>query len=283
MLLREKDISTRGVLNLRGIHLFHYPMSSCSQKTRIVLGIKGVEWVPHSVDLSKAEKNGQPFLGINPRGLVPVLVVDGNVHIESNDILHEIERLFPEPSLFPAEQIQEIDRLLEEEDDLHIDLRTLSFRFVYNRTQSTKPAAALERYRQHGTGTSDRKKRKEVEFYDRIARDGITDDAIAKSAAKFRTAYDKWDALLSNQPYLLGDDLSVIDVAWYVYTHRLRLAGYPVSTLHPGVEAWFLRLHALPTFPAGLAIPREIWPLVEQHRRAQEEAGQTLPELAGWR
>ena len=87
MKMDKKYITTREVLDLRGIHLFHYPMSSCSQKTRIILGIKRVDWAAHFIDLSKAENNSARFLGINPRGLVLVLVVDGEVHIESNEIL----------------------------------------------------------------------------------------------------------------------------------------------------------------------------------------------------
>jgi glutathione S-transferase len=34
-------------------------------------------------------------MGINPRGLVPCLVHDGEVHIESNDIILYLERAFP--------------------------------------------------------------------------------------------------------------------------------------------------------------------------------------------
>jgi glutathione S-transferase len=39
------------------------------------------------------------FLGINPRGLVPVLVHDGDVYIECNDILTYLESAFPEGRL----------------------------------------------------------------------------------------------------------------------------------------------------------------------------------------
>jgi glutathione S-transferase len=73
------------------------------------------------------------FLGINPRGLVPVLVHDGVVHIESNDIIQYLEQKFPTPKLIPAGHENKIAALLRHEDDLHLDLRTLSFRFVFNR------------------------------------------------------------------------------------------------------------------------------------------------------
>ena len=47
------------------------------------------------VDLLTNENFRPWFLGINPRGLVPVLVHDGAVHIESNDIIQYLEKTFP--------------------------------------------------------------------------------------------------------------------------------------------------------------------------------------------
>ena len=94
-LLLEKDIQTREVLDWQGLHLLHFASSACSQKVRIFLNLKGIEWTPHAVNLA-AQKNYEPwFLGINPRGLVPVLVHDGAVYIESNDILAYLEETFP--------------------------------------------------------------------------------------------------------------------------------------------------------------------------------------------
>src|SRR5580704_13795250 len=85
--LADGDIKTREVLGWKGVHVLHFMGSSCSQKLRIFLNLKGIPWQSHPIDLP-AYENMQPwFLGINPRGLVPVLVHDGAVHIESNDII----------------------------------------------------------------------------------------------------------------------------------------------------------------------------------------------------
>ena len=85
--LLDSDIRTREVLDWKGVHVLHFMGSSCSQKLRVFLNLKGIPWESHHVDLM-ANENFRPwFLGINPRGLVPVLVHDGAVHIESNDIV----------------------------------------------------------------------------------------------------------------------------------------------------------------------------------------------------
>src|SRR5580692_2536705 len=145
--LADGDIRTREVLGWKGVHILHFSGSSCSQKLRVFLNLKGIPWHSHPIDLPSNENFRPWFLGINPRGLVPVLVDDGAVHIESNDIIQYLEKKFPAPKLIPAGHENEVAALLKHEDDLHLDLRTLSFRFVFAPPGPPKPAAALERCR----------------------------------------------------------------------------------------------------------------------------------------
>ncbi|HEY5964613.1 MAG TPA: glutathione S-transferase N-terminal domain-containing protein, partial [Xanthobacteraceae bacterium] len=99
--LVDSDIKTREVHAWMGVHVLHFAGSSCSQKLRIFLNLKGIVWESHPVDLHSNENFKPWFLGINPRGLVPVLVHDGAVHIESNDIIAYLEQTFPSPKLIP--------------------------------------------------------------------------------------------------------------------------------------------------------------------------------------
>jgi glutathione S-transferase len=147
--LVDSDIRTREVLGWQGVHVLHFVGSSCSQKLRIFLNLKKIPWQSHPIDLPSNE-NMQPwFLGINPRGLVPVLVHDGAVHIESNDIIQYLEERFPTPRLIPAGHEKVVAALLEHEDDLHLDLRALSFRFVFAPPGPPKPAGGARKlYRQ---------------------------------------------------------------------------------------------------------------------------------------
>ena len=282
--LADGDIRTREVLGWNGVHVLHFMGSSCSQKLRIFLNLKKIPWQPHPVDLPGNE-NFQPwFLGINPRGLVPVLVHDGAVHIESNDIIQYLERTFPTPRLIPAGHDNEVAGLLKHEDDLHLDLRTLSFRFVFAPPGPPKPAAALESYRANGAGTvqglMDHEKNVQIEFWQRAAKEGFTDERARASALKFRAEFAALDSTLAKQPYLMGDDLSVLDIAWFIYEHRLSLAGYPFAPLHPHVHAWAERLRARPEFAKEIGRLRDS---PEQHdaiHRAQ--AGKTLQAVAGF-
>ncbi len=282
--LVDGDIKTREVLGWKGVHVLHFMGSSCSQKLRIFLDLKKIPWQSHPIDLPGYE-NMQPwFLGINPRGLVPVLVDNGAVHIESNDIIQYLEKKFPTPKLIPVGHENEVAALLKHEDDLHLDLRTLSFRFVFALPGPPKPAVALESYAANGTGTvggaKDHEKDVQIEFWQRAAKEGFTEERARASARKFRDEFEKLDRTLATQPHLMGDDLSVLDIAWFIYEHRLTLAGYPFARLHPHVHAWAEKLRAMPEFAKEVGQLRHSPEQLEAVRRAQ--AGKTLEAVVGF-
>ena len=284
--LVDSDIRTREVLGWKGVHVLHYSGSSCSQKLRIFLNLKGIPWESHVIDLH-ANENFQPwFLGINPRGLVPVLVHDGAVHIESNDIIAYLEKTFPQPRLIPAGHESEVAALLRHEDDLHLDLRTLSFRFVFAPPGAPKSAAALQSYAANGAGTvqgtQDPQKAVQIAFWERAAEQGFPDRMARASAEKFRAEFDALDKRLAGQPYLMGDAVSVLDIAWFVYANRLALGGYPLARLHPRVHAWIAKLAVRPAFAKEVAMPPEAMQRLEATRKAHAAAGQSLEQVAGF-
>lgn len=281
--LIDEDILTREVLEWKGIHLFHYASSSASQKTRIFLNLKQVDWEPHHIDLVSNENYGDWYLGINPRGLVPTLVVDGEVHIESNDIMTELERRFPVPRLIPVGQEREIDALLRDQDDLHLDLATLTFRFVRPYTGPFKSAETLRRYSEGGTGTvrgkSDPNKQREIEFWESVA-DGISDAAAKTSARRFKDAFNGLEDRLANAKYLLGRDITMADIAWFINANRLALIGYPIERLHPRVHAWFTALREQPEFAKEVERPPEVLAAIRAHQQDLERSGQSLTHIA---
>ncbi len=78
----------------------------------------------------------------------------------------------------------------------------------------------------------------------------------------------------------MGDSLNVLDVAWFIYAHRLSLGGYPFARLHPRVGMWMERLRDKPEFAKEIAMPPEAVKRLEATRRSQMEAGKTLEAVA---
>ena len=99
---------------------------------------------------------------------------------------------------------------------------------------------ALEKYERFGTGTVlgsvDPHKEVELSFFrDMQNNGGISNEQVHASAHRFKEHYTELEARLADSPYLLGTDLSLLDIAWYIYSVRLANAGYPLHELHPRI------------------------------------------------
>ena len=86
--------------------------------------------------------------------------------------------------------------------------------------KDSRRAHHLESYATNGTGTvrggKDRDKEIQIDFWQRAAKEGFTDERARASAQKFRVAFDALDHRLAQHPYLMGDNLSVLDIAWLI-------------------------------------------------------------------
>ena len=80
--------------------LYEYTMAPNPRRVRIFLAEKGVEIDTVQVDIPSGENLAPEFRAINPRSLLPTLVLDdGTVIDESVAICRYIEELHPEPPL----------------------------------------------------------------------------------------------------------------------------------------------------------------------------------------
>ena len=277
MKLYDEDILTRQVLQWQGIHILHDERSSASQKVRLFLAIKHITWESHHVSIFKNEHLTPWFLGINPRGLLPVLVHDSAVHIESNDILVYLEEVFPDPPLIPKAMKTEIGRLLKHEDDLHMDLRNLSLRFVFAPPGPPKTEETLEVYATSGShtvlGREDEASKEQIQYWRKYtANGGIPTEVVRTSAGRFKSTFDDFERRLGQHPYLLGDDLTAVDIAWFVYVGRLLLVAYPFSDLHPLLFAWFTKLSNQQPFKGEIEKTNAPWQgLATRRKQGQVE------------
>lgn len=77
------------------------------RRVRIYLAEKGIAVERVMIDLRRDEHFGDPYLAINPRGVVPCLQLDdGEVISESTAICRYFEALNPQPPLFGTEPVE---------------------------------------------------------------------------------------------------------------------------------------------------------------------------------
>ena len=85
------------------LELYHFGFSTCSQKVRLVLAEKGLEFTSHEVNLMAGEQHADDYVKLNPKHVVPTLVHDGRVLVESSLIVKYLDDAFPEPPMRPAD------------------------------------------------------------------------------------------------------------------------------------------------------------------------------------
>ena len=245
MKLLSSDIKTKEILDWKGVHLLNYQFSACSMKTRIYLNLKKIPFTSHQINLSTGENFSEWFQGINPRSLVPVLIHDGEVHIESNDILEYLEGCFKESPLIPENMEEKIKELLKFEDNLHVDIRNITFKFLVpqflNKGKSVQPKAKNKATLNGELDSMDDVNRNFWEHYEKY---GITDEDATRSLICLRTALEDLNDRLEDSQYILGAELSLVDIAWFIYATRIQHANYPLQRLHPNVSGWYERLYA---------------------------------------
>ena len=117
------------------------------------------------MNLVRHENATSWFLGINPRGLVPVLVNDGAVYIESNDILEYLDQQIPsaKPAFFPEEARAWVRESLALEQSLQTHLRTISMGFLLPRLLVKKSPKTLDTL--ENAGPPDASRAKEVAWW----------------------------------------------------------------------------------------------------------------------
>ena len=246
MLLDDSLVTTREVTDWQGLHLFHFDLSSCSQKVRILFNELGIGFEAHPINLMRDEQRSEWYLGINPRGEVPVLVHDGAVHTESNDIIQYIDLHFAQPgrSFLPSSdsERQDMQDLMDLENELHQDLRTLTFTYLA------------------------------PDVKNRVS--NANDDL--NFIGRFNSALETLDQRLQSRPFLLGDRLTLLDISWFITLYRLHLAGYPLED-HPKLANYFDRIKARPTFAKEVAAgPLNLRLATAIYRRLNRVFGRSL-------
>jgi glutathione S-transferase len=232
---------------LKGLHLYHAAISNCSQKVRLCLDEKGLDWQSHAVNLQQSEHLTPEFLSINPKGLIPVLVHDGVVIIESSDIIAYIDRTFPSPPLCP--QAPQDRALLEawltlwDETQTHIKTLTHAGRIGGFRRAAGRLPIELAMARDNGLRNPDL-----VEFLAELASaEGLSADRVAVAADAAQDRLCRLEDRLSAHEWLAGASFSLADLAWSIDIHRFLFLEMSLDA-YPSVRRWYQAIRSRPAF-----------------------------------
>src|SRR5215469_8427306 len=228
------------------IELYHNNLSVCAQKVRIVLEEKCLPWTSRYVSLVTGEQLTAEFKQMNPRGLVPLLVHEGNTIIESSVICSYLDDAFPNPPLSPNNPVERATMRLWcklPDDILHMACATVSFAISFGQQLKKQMGAGLEERMMKMPDPARRERQRalidkgiETPFF----RDHIK--VFDKTVAEMETQLGK-TAWLASDMYTLADT----EITPYIErVDRLGLAGLWES--RPSVADWFARIKARPSY-----------------------------------
>ena len=258
------------------IELYHFGFSTCSQKVRLVLARKGLEFESHEVNLMLGGHHDPEYVKLNPKHVVPTLVHDGHVLNESSLIIQYLDDAFPEPPMRPADAYERyvVDHWIKHVDaELHPAAPTVTFAVGPRKVILQQPEEVREA---NITGIQDpleRATRRSVILH------GVQAPEFAGALAVFLDTLDRMESQLADRTWLSGKGFGLADATLLPYVLRLEhLAMDPLldPSVRPRVADWLGRVKALPCYviavdgwasPAAIEMMRsngkEAWPEVE--------------------
>ena len=202
------------------LRVFRIPFSTNVERVALAAGHKGleVEWIDVDAD------DRSPVVAASGQDLVPVLLDGDETIADSTAIIEHLERRFPEPPLYPADEARRA------EVELFVDW--------FNRVWKRPPnliAAELE---------------------------GDEPDAAAVNrwSAQMAASLDRFESLLAGRPYLY-DAFGVADCIAFPFLkyavlgtppdddelfHRILVEHQPLGSGYPRLRAWVARVDERP-------------------------------------
>ncbi len=230
------------------IELYNSPSSTCSQKVRLSLAEKDIEFINRRVNTQKNEHLQPDYLKLNPNGVVPTLVHDGNVICNSSVICEYLEDIFPNPSLAPVEPVQRAHlrawlRFVEEVPTPAIRVPSFHLALVQRYAGFDD-----ERFRTQEADARPLRKH----FYHRMGLHGFSNEDVAIALEELDLTLRRMQEMLANGPWLLGSELSLADIVVTPTIDRMNDLGlsYKWKQKYPEISAWYARWQQRPSFAA---------------------------------
>jgi glutathione S-transferase len=232
------------------ITLYHAHHSTCSQKVRIVLQEKKLEFEAIQLDLGRKDQLEPEYLALNPNGVVPTLVDGDDVICDSSVICEYLDERYPEPRLSPDDivaraHMREWMRFFEEVPTAAIRTPSFNRAFLYRFDGLDQASFEAEQM-------NVRKVRKEL--FERMGKPtGFSGAEIDRSLERLGETCARMDAALADgRPWLMGGQFTLADVV--VIPSVDRMADLGLSHVWEGkyrhVGEWYARFRARPSFRA---------------------------------
>ena len=227
--------------------LYNAPQSTCSQRVRFVLHAKGLAFEEHKLNLLDGDQLKPDYLAINPNGVVPSLLHDGEKVIDSSVIVEYLDELRPDVAPFRPKGLVKIAemrtmmRFIDEVPAAAIRVPTFNLAFL-----PKFKAMSADEFTAFANSKPLRK-----EFMLAMGQTGFPQkdmdqalDRLGRTVARM----DEWIAA-SGGPWLMGKSITLPDIM--VMPVIVRMDDINLDRLwadRPAVARWYELLQAQPSF-----------------------------------
>jgi glutathione S-transferase len=231
------------------LELYHSINSVCAQKVRIALNEKGQEAKDHIMTL-RGDQYEPAYLKINPNGVVPTLIHDGDPIIESSLILYYIDDAFPEPPLMPKNprqrhRVRMYNKLIDEY--VHNSCTIMTFATAF------RPAFLKMAPEAWQAEISKTPLKRRAEYKRSVIAHGLDSEFVAEALAQHEKLLSWMADSLKSGVYLAGDSFSNADCAVIPYILRLELLKLGgMWDRHPAVADWWALVRTRPSVKAAI-------------------------------
>lgn len=230
--------------------LYHNDMSVCAAKVRTALNEKGLDFNLIHLDLRAGDTQKPEYLKLNPNAVVPTLVHDDRVIIESAVICEYIDDEWLDPPLKPTNSFGRARMRLwtkQLDEGLHAAVGSLSFAIAFRHQWLARSADDRSKWLA-GIPQPDRRERLAslLDF-------GLESPYFAPAVKRYGKLFDAFEAALEHGPWLIGEQFSLAEVGYAPYLARLRHLGFDLLfERHPRVAAWADRVAQRPSVRSGV-------------------------------
>jgi glutathione S-transferase len=197
--------------------LYQSNASPNSRRVRIFLAEKGISIPTVPVDLGAKEQFSEAYAAINPRRVVPTLMLDDGTAIgEVPAILRYLEEIHPEPPLLGSTP------------------KTKALVTMWERRAEQEGfAAVMEAVRNAVPGLKNRAIAGPHD-YEQIPA------LVERSKQRVRNFYADFNARLADMAFVAGDEFSVADITAVVTVDfATKAAGLPIAEEHAALKRWY--------------------------------------------
>jgi glutathione S-transferase len=207
------------------LKLYHSPGSPNARRVRIFIAEKGLTIPLVTVDLGNKEQRSDSYRAINPRQVVPTLVLgDGTAIGEVPAIFRYLEEVGPQPALLgttPAEKAQ--------------------VTMWERRVELEGFAAVMEGVRNAAAGLKGRALSGPHD-YDQIPA------LVERSRQRVVNFYADFNARLAEVPFIAGAHFSAADItALATVDFATKAFNSPIPDDHRAFKAWYAKVAARPS------------------------------------